>query len=104
MQGVTTIHEDSAVCKVSTSRLTMEVEAATHALRWIASGGDSQTTHAIILTHSTSLLQENTKLNAQPGLACGKVPHPQSQFLVGVLSVGRLAGKTPSQVPCVSEI
>ena len=27
----------------------MEVEAVTHALRWIASRDDSQTTHAIIL-------------------------------------------------------
>ena len=36
----------------------MEVEAVTHALRWIASRGDSQTTHAIILTDSISLLQK----------------------------------------------
>ena len=36
----------------------MEVEAVTHALRWIASRGDSQTTHAIILTDSMSLLQK----------------------------------------------
>ena len=35
-QGATTIHEDSAACTVSTSSLTMEVEAVTHALRWIA--------------------------------------------------------------------
>ena len=40
------------------SNLTMEVEAVTHALRWIASRGDSQTTHAIILTDSMSLLQK----------------------------------------------
>jgi len=33
-------------------------EAVTHALRWIASRGDSQTTHAIILTDSMSLLQK----------------------------------------------
>ncbi len=36
----------------------MEVETVTHALRWIASRGDSQTTHAIILTDSMSLLQK----------------------------------------------
>ena len=36
----------------------MEVEAAIHALRWIASRGDSQTTHAVILTDSVSLLQK----------------------------------------------
>ena len=36
----------------------MEVEAVTHALRWIASRGDCQTTHAIILTDSMTLLQK----------------------------------------------
>ena len=36
----------------------MEMKAVTHALRWIASRGDSQTTHAIILTDSRSLLQK----------------------------------------------
>ena len=57
-QGVTTIHKDSAAYTVSTSSLTMKVEAVTHALRWIASRGDSQTTVAIILTDSMSLLQK----------------------------------------------
>ena len=57
-QGATTIHKDSAAYTVSTSSLTMEVEAVTHALRWIASSGDSQKTHAIIFTDSTSLLQK----------------------------------------------
>ena len=51
-QGGTTIHEDK------TSSLTMEVEAVTLALRWIALGGDNQTTHAINLTYSMSLLQK----------------------------------------------
>ena len=50
-------HKDSAAYTVSTSSLTMEVEAITHALRWIASRGDSRTTHVIILTDSMSLLQ-----------------------------------------------
>ena len=36
----------------------MEVEAITHALRWIAPRGDSRTTHAIILTDSISLPQK----------------------------------------------
>ena len=36
----------------------MEVEAVTHALRWIASIGDSRITHAIILTDSVSMLQK----------------------------------------------
>ena len=36
-QGATTIHEDSAALTVPTSGLTREVEAVTHALRWISS-------------------------------------------------------------------
>ena len=42
--------EDSAAFTVSASSLTMAMEAVTHALRWIASRGDSQNTYAIILT------------------------------------------------------
>ena len=34
----------------------MEVEAVTHALRWITSSGDSRATHAVLLTDSVSLL------------------------------------------------
>ena len=60
-QGATTIREDSAVYTVSTSSLTMEVQAVTHALRWIASSGGSQTTQAIILADSMSLLQRVKK-------------------------------------------
>ena len=44
-QGATTIDEDNAAYTVSTSSLTMELEAVTHDLRWIASRGDSRTTH-----------------------------------------------------------
>ena len=51
-QGATTIHEDNAANTVSTFNLTMEVKAVTHALRRIASRGDNQTTHVIILTDS----------------------------------------------------
>ena len=43
---------------VSTSSLTMEAKAVIHTLRWIASRGDSRTTHAIILIDSMSLLQK----------------------------------------------
>ena len=43
---------------VSTSSLTMAVEAVTHAPRWTATRGDSRTTHAIILTDSKSSLQK----------------------------------------------
>ena len=48
--SATTIHE---VYTVSIYSLTMDVEAVTHALRWIASRGDNQTKHAI-LTDSMS--------------------------------------------------
>ena len=51
-QGATTISEKTAAYTVSSSCLTMEVEAVTHALRWIASRCDSGTTHAIFLTDS----------------------------------------------------
>ena len=44
-----------SIITVSTSNLTMDVEAA---FRWTASRGDSQTTHTIILTDSMSLLQK----------------------------------------------
>ena len=57
-QAASTIHEDSAAYTVSTSRLIMEMEAITPALRWIASRGDSQTTHAILLTDSVNVLQK----------------------------------------------
>ena len=49
-QGATTIHEDITAFTVSASSLTMAMEAVTHALRWIASRGDSQNTYANILT------------------------------------------------------
>ena len=63
-RSATTIREDSAAYAVSTSSLTMEVETITRAFLWIVSGGDSQTTHAIILTDSVSWLQ-NVKSGMQ---------------------------------------
>ena len=63
-QGGTTVHE---AYTVSTSSFTMEVEAATHVLRWIATRGDSRTTHAIIFTDSMSLLQK-VEREAQTGM------------------------------------
>ena len=56
----------SAVYAVSNSSLTMEAEAVTHALSWIASRDDSQTTHAIILTDSVSSLQKVKNGMASP--------------------------------------
>ena len=44
-----TVHEDSGAHRVMTSSLTMEVEAFTHAIQWLAYKRDAQITHAIIL-------------------------------------------------------
>ena len=57
-QSGATIHEDNASYRCKTSSLTMEVEAITHALRWLASRDDGPRTHAVILTDSMSLLQK----------------------------------------------
>ena len=82
-QGATSIHEDSAAYAVSTSSLTMETEAVTHALYWIISRGDSQTAHAIILSDSVSLLQKVK--SGMPTPARVNVRHPLSETLVDVL-------------------
>ena len=50
---------------VTTSSLTMEVEAVTHAIQWLASQRDAQITHAIILTDSMNLLQK-----VESGMGC----------------------------------
>ena len=66
-KGATTIHEDSEAYEVLTSSLTMKMEADTHALCWIASRGNNQTTHAIIITDSMSLLQKVKNGMGSPG-------------------------------------
>ena len=53
-----TVHEDSGEHRVTTSSLTMEVEAVTHAIQWLTSQRDAQIAHAIILTDSMNLLQK----------------------------------------------
>ena len=57
-QGGRTVHEDSGAHRVTNSSLTMEEEAVTHAIQWLASQPDAQITHAIILTDSMNLLQK----------------------------------------------
>ena len=57
-QGGRTVHEDSGAHRVTTSSLTMEVEAVTHAIQWQASQLDARITHAVILTDSMNLLQK----------------------------------------------
>ena len=64
-QGAATNHGDS-----TDSSLTMAVEAVIHALRWIASRGDSQATQncAVVLTDATKLLQKlKLELEARTG-------------------------------------
>ena len=53
-QGGKSVHEDSGAHRVMTSSLTMEVEAVTHAIQWLA----AQITYAIILTFSMNLMQK----------------------------------------------
>ena len=97
-QGATIIHEDSVACTVSTSSLTMEVEAVANVLRWFASRGNSQTTHADILTDSVNLLQSE-KWNTKPRLAYASMFDSYHQkFLMDVLSWTRQGeGKRPSR-------
>ena len=60
-QGGRTVHEDSGAHRVTT----MEVEAVTHAIQWLASQRDAQITHAVILTDSMNLLQK-----LESGMGC----------------------------------
>ena len=64
-QGGRTVHEDNGAHRVTTSSLTMEVEAVTHAIQWLESPYDAQITHAIILTDSMNLLQK-----VETGMGC----------------------------------
>ena len=64
-QDVRTVYEDSGAHRVTTSSLTMEVEAVTHAMQWLASQRDARITHAIILTDSMNLLQK-----VESGMGC----------------------------------
>ena len=84
-KGATTIYEDSEAYAVSASNLTMEVDAFTHALHWIAPSGDSQTTQAIILADSLSFLQKVKSGMGKPRLACVNARLPLSNTPVGAL-------------------
>ncbi|XP_076448042.1 cadherin-23-like isoform X2 [Babylonia areolata] len=57
-QNGKTIWEENAAYKVTTSSLTMEVEAATHALQWLSSIHTPGNQHAMILTDSMNLIQK----------------------------------------------
>ena len=79
-QGGRTVHEGSGAHRVTTSSLTMEVEAVTHAIQWLASQRDAQITHIIILTDSMDLLQK-----VESGMGC-----PYSQTSKHSLQLQRL--------------
>ena len=64
-QGGRTVHEDSGAHRVTTSSLTIKVEAVTHAIQWLASQRDPRITHAVILTDSVNLLQK-----VESGMGC----------------------------------
>ena len=64
-QGGRTVLEDNGSHRVTTSSLTMEVEAVMHAIQWLASQRGAQITHAIILTDSMNLLQK-----VESGMGC----------------------------------
>ena len=70
-----TVHEDSGAHRVTTSSLTMEVEAVTHAIQWLASQRDARITHAIILTDSMNLLQK-----VESGMGCPTGTQPCTVF------------------------
>ena len=57
--------EDSESHRVTTSGLTTEVEAVTHAIQWLAFQRDAQIAHAVILTDSMNLLQK-----VKTGMGC----------------------------------
>ena len=59
------VHEHSGAHRVTTSSVTMEAEAVTHAIQWLASKRDTQITHAVILTDSMNLLQK-----VESGMGC----------------------------------
>ena len=61
------MQEDSGAHRVTTSSLTMEVEAVTHEIQWLASQRDAQITHAIILTDSMNLLEKKKKVESGMG-------------------------------------
>ena len=66
-QWATAIHKEDAACTVQTSSLTMEMEAVTHALRWIA----ARLSDHIVCHHPTdsmSLLEHNANWDALTGV------------------------------------
>ena len=90
--------------------MTLKMEAVTYALRWITSRGDNQSTHAIILTESMSLLQKVNSGMESPDWhvsvfdihlrGCTVLDMPESKEMTE--QIDWLANQ-PSQAGCVSE-
>ena len=57
-QNGSTVQEDKGAYNITTSSLTMEVEAVSNALSWLVSRNDVRDTHAIILTDSMNILHK----------------------------------------------
>ena len=64
-QGGRTVHDDSGSHRVTTSSLTLEVKAVTHAIQRLASQRGTQITYAIILTDSMNPLHK-----MESGMGC----------------------------------
>ena len=82
-QSGRTVLKDSGAFKVTTSILTMGVEAVIRAMQWLASQSDSQITRAFIFTDSVNLLQK-----VKYGMGCPDWPAKQSS--AALISVDRL--------------
>ena len=82
-QGGRTVHEDNGAHRITISSLTMEVEAVTHTIQWLASQCDAQITHAIIITDSMNLLKK-----VESGMGCPDW-HTAMQSSVDLLSWAR---------------
>ena len=65
-QGGRTVHEFIGAQRFTTSSLTVDVEAATHAIQWLASLRDTQVTYVINLTDSVNLLHKDGAWNGLP--------------------------------------
>ena len=97
-QGGRTVHEDCGAHSVTTSSLTMEVEAVAHAIQWLASQRDAQITHAIILTESMNLLQKGGVWKGLPRLPHSHAQSTATKTSVDLLSrAARMSGQTDWQ-------
>ena len=91
-QGGRTVHKDNGAHRVTTSGLTMEVEAVTHAIQWLASQRDAKISHAIIYHRLNEPPAKGGVSNGLPRLA-----HSHAQSLATKISVDLLSWAHRSQ-------